>query len=392
MLAQVARRLGHGPAFPYREPAEIFAEHAALSGRVAQDFDLSAVADLDYESLAPFQWGGERPFADGRFFTADGRAALRPGDAARRPPPRSSPDFPLLLSTGRYRDQWHTMTRTGLSARLAQHRPEPLLELHPRDAQRHGVADGGLARVASPHGAAVLRVRVTDDQLPGTAFAPLHWNAQTASQGRIDALVAPFTDPISGQPEFKATPVAVRPFRPVWHGFALLRREPELAGLAYWARARVEGGWSYELAGDAHPDDWSGFTRRLVTATDGEWLELRDEARGLFRAVLLCQGQIEACLLVGDDGARTALIERFAGGPLERHERAGLLSGATAGPDPGPLVCACFGVGRNRIRQAIADEGLRSPDAIGRALKAGTNCGSCQPELQALIAAAATGA
>ena len=123
-------------------------------------------------------------------------------------------------------------------------------------------------------------------------------------------------------------------------------------------------------------------------APAGEWLELRDEARGLFRAVLLQDGRIEVCLLVGDDLARIGLIDRFASGTLEPHERAGLLSGVAVGPDPGPLVCACFGVGRNRLCAAIANEGLRTADAIGRRLKAGTNCGSCLPELQALIAAA----
>ena len=353
---------------------------------MAQDFDLSATADYDYDSLAPFQWGGERPFADGRFFTVDGRAALVPV-RPRGPAATVDPDFPLLLSTGRYRDQWHSMTRTGLSGTLASHRPEPLLELAPADAQAQGLADGELALVTSGVGTAVLRLRVTADQARGTAFAPLHWNGLTASRARIDALVASVTDPISGQPEFKATPVALRRFQPVWRGFLLARREPELTAVAYWIRARTAGGWAYELAGDAHPEDWTGFARQIVAVAGGEWLELRDEARGLFRAVLVCGSRIEGCLLVGDDTARAGLAARFAGDVLEPHERAGLLSGAATGPDPGPLVCACFGVGRNRLCEAIAREGLRTADAIGRRLKAGTNCGSCLPELQALLVA-----
>ena len=241
ILAQVARRLGHGDAFPYLGPAEIFAEHATLSGRVAQDLDLSGAAGLDYASLTPFQWGGDRPFADGRFFTADCRARFVPVHP-RGPAATVGPEFPLLLATGRYRDQWHTMTRTGLSPFLARHRPEPLLELGPADAQAHGLADGALAQVTSPHGTAVLRIRVTDDQPPGRAFAPLHWNGQTASLARIDALVAPVTDPFSGQPEFKATPVAVRPFRSVWRALLLGTRQPALDSVPYWVRARVPGG------------------------------------------------------------------------------------------------------------------------------------------------------
>ena len=386
ILTRVAQRLGFAAAFPYGSPEAIFAEHAQLSGLVAQDFDIAAAADRDYATLEPFQWGGAQPFAEGRFFTADGRARFVP-ITPRGPAGTLSPDLPLRLNTGRYRDQWHSMTRTGRSAKLARHRPEPCLDLHPEDARRHGLVEGGLARVESPQGTAVLRVRVSGEPLPGTAFAPLHWNAQSAGNARIGALIAPVVDPVSGQPELKAATVQVRPCRPRWSGFALLRAEPVLDGLIYWVRSPIEGGWRYELAGDTGAAEWHALARRLIGAAEGgEWLEFRDEGHELFRAALVRDGRILGCLFIGDVDARDALAARFGGDPLEPHERAVLLAGRSAGPDPGPIVCACFGIGRHQISQAIARENLRSAEAIGRSLRAGTNCGSCLPELRTLIA------
>ena len=122
--------------------------------------------------------------------------------------------WPILLNTGRVRDQWHTMTRTGSSPRLMAHQREPLLDIHPADAARLHLVDGALARIESPHGATVLPVRLSDDQRPGEVFAPMHWTDRFTSAGPIDAgSSAAATDPISGQPELKATPVRIAPVR-----------------------------------------------------------------------------------------------------------------------------------------------------------------------------------
>ena len=115
--------------------------------------------------------------------------------------------WPFVLNTGRVRDQWHTMTRTGLSPRLSTHIAEPFVEIHPDDAARLRLEQGTLAKVETVHGSAVLRVLVNRGQQPGTLFVPMHWSAENSSAGRIGALVQPATDPISGQPEAKATPV-----------------------------------------------------------------------------------------------------------------------------------------------------------------------------------------
>ena len=136
---------------------------------------------------------------------------------------------PLRLNTGRIRDQWHTMTRTGESPRLGQHLPEPFVEVHPDDALKFGVADGDFARVTTDYGQCTLRVVVSERQQRGMLFAPIHWSEANATGARVGSLVAPYTDPFSGQPENKATPASITPYEYVFRGFALSRKPLELA-------------------------------------------------------------------------------------------------------------------------------------------------------------------
>jgi assimilatory nitrate reductase catalytic subunit len=229
IVSQVARRMGFADAFSYASPAEIFREHAVLSAfenNGTRDFDIGALAnltDVEYDALGFIQWGGERFFADGGFFTADRKARF----VAVEPPvlrEATSDAFPFRLNTGRIRDQWHTMTRTGRSARLAAHLPEPFVEVATQDAAALGIADGDLARITSPHGTCIARVRTSEAQQPGLLFMPIHFSDEMASNARVGALVAAHTDPHSGQPELKATPAAIAPARFRWHGFVRVRK------------------------------------------------------------------------------------------------------------------------------------------------------------------------
>src|SRR6185503_6379232 len=180
IVSQVARRMGWRDAFAYDRPAQIWREHAGLSTYENKEGRLFALpghtgASNDvYETMAPFRWGG-RPFAGGRFSTPDGKAGLV---RVQQMAPVSRREWPLNLNTGRYRDQWHTMTRTGLSPKLARHRQEPLVEVHPADAETAGLSDGGLARVVTAHGTSLFRVAVNDGQRPGEVFTPIHWTDQ----------------------------------------------------------------------------------------------------------------------------------------------------------------------------------------------------------------------
>ncbi|MBU6473902.1 MAG: molybdopterin-dependent oxidoreductase, partial [Alphaproteobacteria bacterium] len=297
MLCEVARRMGWGDAFAYVSPAAIFREYAALSGiagTLGRDFDISdlaSISDEDYATLAPFVWprsaarNGGRFFADGGFYTQDGRARMVPIQP-RPPVAQRSSAFPFRLNTGRVRDHWHTMTRTGKSPRLSQHMAEPFVELHPTDAARLGIAAASLVRVNSPTGNALLRAVVTDRVRPGTLFAPMHWTGQTASAGRVDALVPAVTDPVSGQPESKAAVVSIAPFAARWFGFAVSMTEPS-PPVAYWAKARAKGGWRVELADDSVPADWEDFAKALFSLPDAQAVTMIDAGRGLARVALI---------------------------------------------------------------------------------------------------------
>src|SRR6185312_10914472 len=134
-----------------------------------------------------------RLFHDGRFAHPDGKARLVP--VHQRPPAHATDEtHPLVLNTGRIRDQWHTMTRTGRAPRLAEHLPEPFVDLHPHDALSSAVREGELARVSTDWGSMVVRARISGELPRGTVFVPMHWNDAYASEARVGALVNPAVD------------------------------------------------------------------------------------------------------------------------------------------------------------------------------------------------------
>ncbi len=387
IVSQIARRLGAGDAFAWNGPAEIFAEHARLSAfenAGTRDFDLSHLLDVDYDAMRPTQWPArERLFADGGFFTPDRKAKFVP--TAPRPPV-NAPDetFPLILNTGRVRDQWHTMTRTGKSPRLAGHIREAYIAVNPADAAKHGLRDGGLARLSSRWGNAVLRVRFDDGQTQGTIFAPFHWTGTHGSHARVNATINPAVDPISGQPELKHTPAKLADWAPAWEGF-LLRRDGVAPAADYWLASAGVGHTRYDIAG------MGALELDALIGKGGERIDYVDAAGGRYRAATFVEGRLQAVLFVGPrdvlpDGAWLAGL--FAKDTLDTAERRALLSGAA--PDgaaaSGALVCACHGVRASAIEDAI-DAGCDGVAAIGAATKAGTNCGSCVPELRAMLAA-----
>ncbi|CAN7146862.1 molybdopterin-dependent oxidoreductase [Bradyrhizobium sp. LjRoot220] len=399
IIGEIAKRLGFGTAFNFASAADIFREHAALSAfenEGGRDFDiggLKALSDEAFDTMGPVQWPirqnaqpQARFFAEGGFFASEQKArfiapeipALRTETTAARP---------LRLNTGRVRDQWHTMTRTGMSPRLGQHLPEPFVEVHPEDAARHGVADGDFARVTTDYGQCTLRVVVSERQQRGMLFAPIHWSAVTATGARVGSLVAPITDPFSGQPENKATPASITPYEYVFRGFALSRTPLELPDHAWWARVAVNGGYGYLLADNADLRDWQSW---LGSIAGDDLAEYKDFGGGVYRAASFAADRIETCLFIGparDAGDWNVVKGLFAADTLSNDQRRMLLSGKSIDglANAGPIVCACFGVGRTTICDAIAG-GARSAADIGAKLKAGTNCGSCIPEMKRLIA------
>ena len=395
IIADVAARMGWGDAFAWSNAAEVFDEYAALSGvagALGGDFDISnrVRGAAAYNAMTPFVWPdspakqGGRFFGDGRFHTESGKAQMLP--IVPRPPQQiCTPEHPFRLNTGRVRDHWHTMTRTGLSPRLSQHLAEPFLEIHPQDARNLGLAAATLAHVSSPQGHAVLRVLVTDRVSVGQCFAPMHWTGLTAPTGRIDALVAPITDPVSGQPESKATPVAIASYGAKWYGFAM-SAEDFAPDCGYWAKMPFAGGTRAELAGIATPANWETYGRKMFNLPDAQLLQMEDRARGTARLAFTDGNTVLAALFVSPDPVAVARqhVSRLLGSAPQN----GILAGRPGAdmPDPGAILCACFNVGVNTIADAIVRQGLFTVEALGSALRAGTNCGSCRPEMRSLIA------
>jgi assimilatory nitrate reductase catalytic subunit len=404
IICDVARAMEfHG--FDFVSPHEIFREHVRLTG-VANDgkraLDISAWSDItavEYKNWQPAAWpmvhsreGTRGPmFADGRFLHADGRArfvALTP----RGPQNATGEEFPLALNTGRVRDHWHTMTRTGKSSRLSAHISEPYIEVNMADALRFAVRAGELAHVRSAWGSMVVRVR-TDGEVPaGHAFAPIHWSDAYASDARVGALTNPVVDPVSGEPELKHTPVSIEPFVVDWHGVIFTRAPIATPETAWWTRVQGANFTRYEIVGRSRPD-WKALARRMLAVPDSpdiDWIEYSDPARGLYRGAWIAGEKLQACIYI--DGRPTLpdrgwLAGLFGAGKLSAPMRASLLAArALEGADQGALVCSCFGVGRNAILGCAKQLGAAATAVeIGKRLKCGTNCGSCVPEIQAII-------
>jgi assimilatory nitrate reductase catalytic subunit len=394
IVAEVARRMGFSALFPYTSPAAIFREHAALSAfenRGTRDFDIGALAtvtDAQYDTLDPLQWpsrAGEqrrdrRFFAAGRYYTSDRKArfvapempALQDGTSAERP---------LRLNTGRVRDQWHTMTRTGKSARLAGHLPEPFVEVHPCDAHGYGLTDGGFAQVSSAHGSCIVKVLVSDAQRPGSIFVPIHWNGENASCARVGDLVAPHLDPHSGQPEAKATPAAVAPVSFSLRGVAHVRRVVDLPLGSWWVCIATTDGMEYRLASRQAPMLWHDFAYRLLDG-DAALAERLDLQQGIYQAATFVDGDVDAQLCLGPADLPLDWQPLL---PPEQPETPQTKKTLAALMQTGPIICACFGVSEDMVRHALASGQARSVAEIGVLLRAGTNCGSCRPELKRMI-------
>ncbi|AEV89075.1 molybdopterin oxidoreductase [Actinoplanes sp. SE50] len=214
IIARVAAAMGYAEAFSYADAAQIF-EEIKLFANPQTGYDLSGVS---YERLAsgPVQWpaapgGPDRNpvrYADFTFATAGGRAVFhaRPHlDPAELP----DDDYPFVLNTGRLQHQWHTLTKTGKVAKLNKLNPGPFVEINPVDAAAYGIAEGDQVEIASRRGRAVLPAVLTDRVLPGTCFAPFHWNDLFGEYVSVNAVTSDAVDPLSFQPELKVCAVAL---------------------------------------------------------------------------------------------------------------------------------------------------------------------------------------
>lgn len=409
ILCDVARAMGFNKGFDFANSAEVFGEHAGLSGyrnNGQRLFDISALSGIsatEFASLEPQQWpvtrsgkGDEqenstRLFCDGQFATANGRAKLIPVQPALPFYPTDT-EFPLILNTGRIRDQWHTMTRTGKALRLLNHIDEPYVEITADDAKRFNVQQDSIVEITSPLGRCVIKAMISPAQRVGSLFMPIHWSDQFAAHARADSLIHPVKDSLSGQPESKHSPVKIQPLAMAWQGVILSRNELPSLATEYWCKTATEYGYRYELADTTQPASWLEWLRTVIDPGE-DYVELSSSGSELYRLASFKNGRLELMFMATTSPPNKAtkpdhywLAEQFAETSLNQEQRLGLLSARAVEPteDVGAIVCACFQVGENSIKQAIA-EGADSSEKLAEKLKCGSNCGSCLPEIKALL-------
>ncbi|USD20802.1 molybdopterin-dependent oxidoreductase [Microbulbifer variabilis] len=403
-ICDLASRLGFREQFNFTHPADIFREHAQLSGfenNGSRAFDISLfsnIAQNEYDTLEPVQWpvnrenpqGSARLFGNGKFFTETGRAnfiAVKP----RTPQQQISPSYPLWLNSGRIRDQWHTMTRTGRARKLLDHSEIAEIQINPRDARKYGIDEGVLVELHSAQGKMCGRAVLNSGQKPGELFAPIHWSQTLAQESKVSALAGAEVDPISGQPEFKQVPVQLKAL--ACKSFITLICPEPLAqnlwrwlqthmeeNLLHWYRVPCQNGYRFELALSAPLDGRQLGAQLLQKNPDIRWQQI--ETLNSQRWLAYSE-QIELLIFSSNDWQ--TLPDRRS---LERYLQLELLENPAqflqAIPPGERIVCTCMQVSRPQIEKAI-NQGVNSIDALGDALGCGTRCGSCKPEISQLL-------
>ncbi|MBD8577201.1 molybdopterin-dependent oxidoreductase [Pseudomonas syringae] len=399
-------RPGSDPLFDFATPQSLFDEFKGLTR--GRDLDMTGIDRALLEQLGPQQWpfpegartGTPRLYADGRFPTTSGRArficqAYAPAHEQR------DADYPLTLNTGRLRDQWHGMSRTGTAARLFGHVSEAILGLNRHDMQHQGLEDGDLVHVHSRRGALVVPIACDDSLRAGHAWLPMHWGDRFL-KGGVNLLTQPACDPLSRQPELKHSGVRVEKAALPWHLFALIEGDVQNHLQALRPLCEAFAYASLSLAGRERPAlviraahtqapdaAWLEQFDRLLNLDHGPVIAYDDSRRGIGKRVRIDQNRITAVRLAGETLARHWLQNLWLEGRADEPLRRWMLAPISREPGKSALqtrdtiVCNCKNVSQSSISAGI-ERGL-CLDQLKQQLGCGTQCGSCVPEIKRLI-------
>jgi len=438
-------RPGQPTLFPYAtddadQGAEtVWNEHReSTRGR---DLDITGLSWEMLESAGPQQWplpegsttGKARLYEDGVFPTPDGRARFA-AHAWQPTAEQRESRYPFSLTTGRLRDQWHGMTRTGTLGRLFGHMAEPCVQLHPQDMERRGLKNGDLVYVTSKRGTIVVPTQADTTVGLSQAFMAMHWGSEflsgCSSTGErlagVNALTTSAYCPTSKQPELKHAAVKVLKAELPWTLLAMAwlpadsaqaTREALTALMAQFplfqftscvpfsnntplsepGRERV-GVLLRAAAHEAPPDATVERIESLMGLAGADTLRYVDKKRGQRRAARLARHSenttLEGVVLAGDTSAegwlKTLLQEEL---PAQTYGRLLLVPGAKAPvavQSRGKSVCTCFNVTDAAITAELAHCHGTDDDRLAQLqgkLRCGTNCGSCLPELKRMVRA-----
>jgi assimilatory nitrate reductase catalytic subunit len=426
-LLEAQLRPGAPSLFAVNGPQQLWEEHRAAT--VGRDPDIGGLSYALLDQIGPQQWpfpvgaraGQARLYQDHRFATPNGKARFI---AKRYQAPLDALDsrHPLMLNTGRLRDQWHGMSRSGVVARLFGHDAAPSLKLNPQALAQYGLADGDLVRVSSRHGQMSLPVLGDTGMAPGQAYVAMHWGEEFVS-GRggggqpmlgVNAMTQRGVCSDARQPELKFAAVALKPLdlprrlsAAAWcapEDVAAMRARlrPLMAELDYAHCVPVAGpqgreGWSFEAACAEPPS--ADLIQRLSDAlglVGVGLLRYADARQGRSRVLRLAgvgaEASLQSLLLVGERGVGAWLLGLWRDAalvaPFGRQLLAPELVNSAALASRSPQVCNCFDVSEARIKTCLSGLGGASAERLSglqASLKCGTQCGSCLPILRRLV-------
>lgn len=404
---RLGQKLGTGQEalFPYQSPEEIFNEHReSTRGR---DLDITG---LSYAMLdaQPQQWplregesqGQARLYSDGVFPQEDGRAKF---SNTYYIPTAEKTDarYPLHFNTGRLRDQWHGMSRTGTVAQLYNHTEEPMLTMHSSDMGRRGLSNGDIVKASSRRGSLVVRVRSSDDMMPTQTYMPMHWGRQNMNGLGSNALTTGAFDPVSKQPELKHAAIKVEKLDLPWR-LVVMRRGVDALALMQQLQP-VLNEFDYATCGlygrdqgmlvlraankqAAAPEFIARLDALVGLSEDTPTMTYSDLKRGISKRVAVENGKVTGVRLLGETLAAEWLKEVMTQDNFPDEVRLWALAPVSTPPSGkqgrGRIVCSCLDVSENEINAVLAE----TPEmaVLQAKLKCGTECGSCVPELKRL--------
>ena len=407
IICDIAKAMGFASGFNFDSPSEIFAEYTGLThvdNQGSRDLDLSGLCDLtetQYNRLKPIQWpvnkhapdGTKRLFTDGKFYTPTGKAQFVVTEFTA-PEQLINSDFPFVLNSGRVRDQWHTMTRTGKTSELTAHVNRPYLAIHAQDADSLGLINDDLVSLKAAHFMGetcpvLLPVVIDNNQRKGEVFAPIHWSASNASSANITALYTDANDRISGQPELKHAAIKLQKVSYQHYGQLYIQQDLKVEWLReyfdYFVTCPVEKGQLVFFATDHLPASVRRDLQLQLPLYD-EWINAAGP--NLTSTCAMRLGEMSLIMFISSKNIEVDpswINSVLNSKDVTSEQLHGLLN---MQPDAqfkqGKLICSCFKVGENTIIDSIKT-GCDSVDSLGRELQCGTNCGSCKSELSQML-------
>lgn len=370
--------------FAFTSEHAVFREYAAMTGMNADSplkLDLSQHANLteqEYEEWVPTQWGGGRPFADGIYSHPDGKARFV---VTSELPQRLERTKGWWLNTGRQRDQWHTMTRTGHIAHLAASELEPTVYMNTLSATQNRLKAGQLTKLFQPTSNTSIYAKVAIDEGLGfqELFMSMHWAGRYGGESSVNAIINSAKDPISGQPAFKSSYVEVQDAAVKTYGM-FIGTQFDSGKFLYSAFQAESNLGIWRFAHDKRPKKQSFCrtekSRRITIDIAQGWLAVDYDLVGDVRI-------IRSVLVVSSEPIQTDYTNftHLIGKPMELSQLLTIIQSQSSAK----LVCSCFRVTDKQIHDAMEKQDCTSLTQLQNKLKCGTNCGSCVSQIKQMV-------